>query len=113
MIMSDPRHVEKLVQLLNLGACNSKPVPVTKENLKETTANDKELNAQEAGIHRSGVGIVLYVAPDRADIRHPVCCERAYETHEDADREGDGDLTSDYTLSRRNEGLQRDDPDGD
>ena len=72
MIMSDPRHVEKPVQLLDLGARNSKPVPVTKENLTETTANDKELNAQEAGIYRSGVGIVLYIAPDRADIQFAV-----------------------------------------
>ena len=58
----------KLQQILGLGDCNSKPVPVSREQLKETEANDKELNVQEAGIYRSGLGIALYVAPDRADI---------------------------------------------
>ena len=72
MITSDPRHLEKLTKILGLKDCNSKPVPVTKEQLKETAANDKELNAQEAGIYRSGVGIALYVAPDRADIQFAV-----------------------------------------
>ncbi len=69
---SDPTHLEKLRKSLGLSDCNSKPVPVTKKQLKETAANDKELNAQEAGIYRSGVGIALYVAPDRADIQFAV-----------------------------------------
>ena len=72
MITSDPRHLEKLTKILGLKDCNSKPVPVTKEQLKETAAKDKELDAQEAGIYRSGVGIALYVAPDRADIQFAV-----------------------------------------
>ncbi len=44
-------------------------MPITKELLRETASNDKELGAAEAGLYRRGVGIVLYVLPDRVDIQ--------------------------------------------
>ncbi len=51
-----------------MGNCNPKPVLITKDLLRETPSNGKELGATEAGLYRRGVGIVLYVSPDRVVI---------------------------------------------
>ncbi len=48
---SDERRLVKLQRIIGLANCNPKPVPATKDLLRETPSNDKELGAVEAGLY--------------------------------------------------------------
>ena len=52
-----PRHVEKLVKLLQLEGRKVKSTPMP-------ARDDSELDVEASSLYRSAVGVLLYLAPD-------------------------------------------------
>ena len=67
LLRADPKHVEALIKLLSME--NAKPVKTP--SLMEADPGDEspELVTEDASEYRTGVGIMMYLAEDRWDIK--------------------------------------------
>lgn len=71
-IMTGEHHLKRLATLFALDPIKSKPKPTPLASNTEVSFKGELLDAADASFYRSVVGILLYIAPDRADIQYAV-----------------------------------------
>ena len=71
LVGSNPRYIEKLLDLVGESGDRVVATPFAEHPLEEKE-KEEELSAEEMTIYRAGVGLVLYIAPDREDIQDAV-----------------------------------------
>ena len=69
---ADPRHVEIVVEQLNLKDARTASTPGTKEEGSTQSDNETPLEDREASLYRAIVARCNYLSPDRPDIVHTV-----------------------------------------
>eukprot|EP00435_Cladocopium_sp_Y103_P032857 s676_g8.t1 len=69
------RYIPKLAEMLNVADRRGKTVPhheCLQVHDPESTAPGEYLNAEEAKLFRSGLGVCIYVGQERCDVQHSV-----------------------------------------
>jgi hypothetical protein len=69
MIRPSVKYIDDMIELMNMQDAKIADCPSLSDDKPE---NDELLDASEATIYRSCVGIALYITPDRADIQRDV-----------------------------------------
>ena len=71
-IQSHPKHLEKLFDMLKLGR-GLKPKKTPVHPLLDETDSSEPLDAQQASVYRSCIGILLYVSSDFVERQYAIC----------------------------------------